>query len=103
MLLTRLGFAKGASELADDVMQQAYKNMPENNIVIGAAKIARAYDWLVDAFVLGIQGQDAEAAQKANDSIDKAGEAWEANNATQPIAAHIKERAREILKSSRGN
>ena len=89
--------AKSASDLAVDITQQAYKNMPENNVVVGAAKIARAYDWLVDAFILGIQGQNEAAAQKANDAIDKAGEAWEANNATQPIARHIKDRAREIL------
>ncbi len=89
--------AKSASDLAVDLTQQAYKNMPDNNVVLGAAKIARAYDWLVDSFILGIQGQNDAAAQKANDSINKATEAWEANNATQPIARHIKERAREIL------
>lgn len=89
--------AKNSSDLAVDITQQAYKNMPSNNVVLGAAKIAKAYDWLVDAFVLGIQGKKEEAAQKANESIDKATEAWEANNATQPIAAHIKTRAREIL------
>ena len=90
-------YAKNASDLAVDLTQQAYKNMPDNNVVVGAAKIARAYDWLVDSFVLGIQAQNDAAAKVANDAIDKATEAWEANNATQPIAAHIKERAREIL------
>ena len=94
--------AKNASDLAVDLTQQAFKNMPDNNVVVGAAKIARAYDWLVDSFVLGIQGQDDAAAQIANDAIDKASEAWEANNATQPIAAHIKERAREILEQVGG-
>jgi hypothetical protein len=89
--------AKSASDLAVDLTQQAYKNMPDNYVVLGAAKIARAYDWLVDSFILGIQEQNEAAAQKANDAIDKATEAWEANNATQPIAKHIKERAREIL------
>lgn len=89
--------AKSASDLGVDLTQQAYKNLPDNYVVLGAAKIARAYDWLVDSFILGIQGKNAEAAAKANEAIDKATEAWEANNATQPIAAHIKERAREIL------
>lgn len=92
-----VGNAKGASDLAVDITQQAYKNMPDNYVVLGAAKIAKAYDWLVDSFILGIQGDKEAAAQKANEAIDKATEAWEANNATQPIAAHIKERAREIL------
>ena len=93
----QVGYAKSASELAVDITQQAYKNMPENSVVLGAAKIARAYDWLVDAFILGVQGDNEEAANWANQAIDKATEAWEANNATQPIAKHIKDRAREIL------
>jgi hypothetical protein len=97
-----VGNAKNASELAVDLTQQAYKNMTENHVVLGAAKIARAYDWLVDAFILGIQGQNEAAAQKANEAIDKATEAWEANNATQPIARHIKDRAREILEQVGG-
>lgn len=92
-----VAYSKNASELAVDITQQALKNMPDNNVVLGAAKIARAYDWLVDAFILGIQKQNEAAAQKANDAIKKATEAWEANNATQPIAKHIKDRAREIL------
>ena len=89
--------AKRSSELAVDLTQQAYKNMPENNVVLGAAKLARAYDWLVDSFILGIQKDYAAAAVEANKAIDKATEAWEANSATQSIAKHIKDRAREIL------
>ena len=93
----QISLAKNSSELAVDITQQAYKNMPDNSVVLGAAKIARAYDWLVDSFVLGIQQKNAESAEWANAAIHKATEAWEANNATQPIAAHIKDRAREIL------
>ena len=89
--------AKHSSELAVDLTQQAYKNMPDNNVVLGAAKLARAYDWLVDAFIYGIQKDYTAAAEWANQAIDKATEAWETNNATQPIARHIKDRAREIL------
>jgi hypothetical protein len=93
----QVALAKNASELAVDVTQQAYNNMPENNVVVGAAKIARAYDFLVNAFVLGVQQKNTESADWANQAIDKATEAWETNNATQPIAKHIKDRAREIL------
>lgn len=89
--------AKRASELAVDLTQQAFKNMPENNVVVGAAKLARAYDWLVDSFVYGIKKDFPAATEWANKAIVKANEAWEANNATQPIAKHIKDRAREIL------
>lgn len=92
-----IALAKNASELAVDITQQAYKNLPTNNVVLGAAKIARAYDYLVNAFVAGIQKKNAESADFANQAIDKATEAWESNNATQPIARHIKDRAREIL------
>ena len=95
-------YAKNASELAVDITQQAYKNMPDKNVVLGAAKLARAYDYLVDSFVLGIQGKNAESADLANQAIDKATEAWEANNATQPIAKHIEDRAREILEQVGG-
>jgi len=93
----QVALAKVASELAVDITQQAYKNMPDNNVVVGAAKIARAYDYLVNAFVTGVQKKNTESADWANQAIDKATEAWEANNATQPIAKHIKDRAREIL------
>jgi len=93
----QISLAKSSSELATDITQQAYRNMPDNNVVLGAAKIARAYDWLVNSFILGIQGDNVGAADWANQAIDKATEAWEANNATQPIAAHIKDRAREVL------
>ena len=89
--------AKRSSELAVDLTQQAYKNMPTDNVVLGAAKLSRAYDWLVDAFIYGIQKDYTAAAEWANKAIDKATEAWEANPETQPIARHIKDRAREIL------
>ncbi|MBU1017800.1 S-layer homology domain-containing protein [Patescibacteria group bacterium] len=89
--------AKRASELAVDLTQQAYRNMPDNNVVLGAAKLSRSYDWLVDAFVLGIQKDYEGAAEWANKAIGKATEAWEVNSATQPIARHVKDRAREIL------
>jgi S-layer homology domain len=89
--------AKRSSELAVDLTQQALKNMPDNNVVLGAAKLAKAYDLLVQSFILGIQKNNTEAATVANQAIDKATEAWQANNATQPIAKHIKDRANEIL------
>ena len=93
----QVGDAKRSSELAVDLTQQALKNMPTNNVVLGAAKLARAYDYLVTSFIEGIQKNYSGAADFANQAIDKATEAWEANSATQPIAKHIKERAREIL------
>lgn len=90
-------FAKKTSRLAVDLSQQALKNMPKNNIVLGAAKLARAYDFLVDSFMLGLQKKLGDSAALANEAILKANEAWQVNHATQPIARHIKERAREVL------
>lgn len=94
--------AKRASELAVDLTQQAIRNLPEDPNVLGAGKLARAYDWLVDSFILGIQKKNEEAANMANKAIQKATEAWEVNNKTQPIARHIKDRAREILQQVGG-
>ncbi len=89
--------AKRSSTLAVDLTQKAYRNLPENKIVLGAAKIARAYDYLVDSFNYGLVNEQALAAEFANKAINKATEAWEANNATQSIAKHIKELAQSIL------
>lgn len=89
--------AKRASELSYDLTQQALSNSPDNPIVLGAAKIAKAYDLLVDAYIAGLQKKSEEAKTLAEQTKVKATEAWEANNETQAIAKHIKERADEIL------
>lgn len=89
--------AKRSSELAYDFTQQALKNMPDNNIVLGAAKLGKAYQLLVDAFIAGIQKNGTEAKSLAEQAKLKATEGWEANNDIQAIAKHIKVRADEIL------
>lgn len=89
--------AKRASELSVDMTQQAYKNMPEDNVVLGAAKLARAYDFLVNAYIAGIDQAYAESREWADKAISKATEAWEVNNDTQELAKHIKDRANEII------
>lgn len=89
--------AKRSSELAVDMTQQALKSLPDNKVVLGAAKIARAYDFVLQSYIAGLQKNNEEAIRLANDAINKATEAWEANNDTQPIAKHIKDRAREII------
>jgi len=89
--------AKRAAELSVDMTQQAYKNLPEDNVVLGAAKLARAYDYLVNAYMAGISQSYTEAREWADKAIAKADEAWEANNETQPLARHIKDKANEII------
>lgn len=89
--------AKRASELSVDMTQQAYKSLPEDMNVLGAAKIARAYDFVINAYISALQENYEKAEDWANQASDKATEAWEINNALQPIAKHIKERAAEVV------
>lgn len=89
--------AKRASELAVDFSQQAYRNMPDNTVVLSAAKLARAYDYLMNSFIAALAKDYLAAKDWAEKAIAKATEAWEVNNDVQPIARHIKDRANEIL------
>lgn len=89
--------AKRSAELANDMSQQALRNLPNDNLVLSAAKIAKSYQLLVDAFIAGIQKQNDSARELAEMAKVKATEGWEANNDIQPIAKHLKTRADEIL------
>lgn len=89
--------AKRAAELSVDMTQQAYKNMPEDMNVLGAAKIARAYDFVINAYISALQQNYEDARSWAEQAIAKATEAWEVNNELQPIARHIKDRANEVI------
>lgn len=89
--------AKRASELSVDLTQQALKNMPDDNIVLAAAKLAKAYDFLVNAYLSGLEDNFDETKKWAEQAKAKATEAWEVNNDTQPIAKYIKDRADQIV------
>ena len=89
--------AKRAAELAVDMTQQAMKNVPENNVVLGAAKIAKAYSLLVEGFIAGIQKDSEQARSLLEQSKIKAGEAYDVNPDTQPIGKHVKTRVDEII------
>lgn len=89
--------AKRSAELAVDMTQQAYKNLPDNKVVLGAAKLARAYDFLVNSYILALKKDRTGATDWANQAITKATEAWESNNDLQPICRHIKDRASEVI------
>jgi hypothetical protein len=90
--------AKRASALCVVMTQQAYTNLPSNPVVVSAAKLAKGYDFLVGAYAAGVQKNYPVAKQLAGQAIDKASEAWTANNAIHPIAKHIKDGANNILK-----
>jgi hypothetical protein len=94
----RVELAKKASELAVDLTQQVLNlpDMRENAVALGAAKLAWSYDQLVQGYVLALQDQFEQAAERVNVSIDEATKAWEANPDTQSIASHIKDRACEV-------
>lgn|GEM_PF-872531 len=89
--------AKRASELAVDFSQQAYVNLPTNNVVLSAAKLAKAYSYLMSGFIAAIQKDYTGATSWAQQAIAKASDAWNVNHDIQPIAKHIKDRANEIL------
>ena len=89
--------AKSASTLAVDLTTKASSNLPDSTVVTGASKIAKSYDYLVNAYTLAISGETTDAAGWANATIQMATEAWEANHETQTIAKHLKDLAREIL------
>lgn len=93
----KIANAKRAAELGNDLSQQALKNRPDDKIVLAAAKIAKAYQLLVDAYIAGLQKKNDQAKELAEQAKTKATEAWEANNDIQTIAKHIKTRADEII------
>ncbi len=93
----RLDLAKTASKLADDIGQQIIKNDGEDLTVVAAAKVARAYDLLVDAYIAGTEGNNEKATDLANQVIQKANEAQETDGAQESIAIHLKEIAQDIL------
>jgi hypothetical protein len=89
--------AKRASELAVDMTQQAYKNAPDDISVLGSAKLARAYDFVVNSYIAAIEQRHKDAADWANQAIAKSTEAMTISIEAQPIALHITQRANEIL------
>ena len=89
--------AKRSAELAVDFTQQAYKILPANNVVLGAAKLARAYDFVLTGFIAGVQKNKSMAEEYANKAIAKADEAVGVYKEIESIAAHIKNRAQDIL------
>lgn len=93
----QLLLAKTAAQLGVDTTQQALHNLPENNVVLGAAKIARAYDYLVNSYISAVEKKHEDAKSWANQALTKANEAWEANNDIQPMAKHVKDLANSIL------
>jgi hypothetical protein len=95
--------AKFASELSVDLTQQLMKLKPEDKSILSLAKIARAYDYLVSSFIFGIQKNYSECINFANMAINKATEAWEADNESQPVAGYIKDRANELINQASSN
>lgn len=94
--------AKKTSELAVDLTQQAIINMPEDDVVLGAAKLAKAYDYLVQAFLLGARDNYVGAENWSNEAIDKAEEALEVDDDAEIVAKHIQAVARSILEQIGG-
>lgn len=67
--------AKRAAELAVDMSQQAYLLAPDNQNVLSVAKLARAYDFFMNAYMAGLEMEYAEAIDWAQQAKAKADEA----------------------------
>lgn len=86
-----------AATLAVDMTQQALKLLPADAVVLGTAKIAKAYSLLVSSFIAALESRYADARDLANQTIAKADEAWQVNHDTEIVARHLKDKANEIL------
>lgn len=93
----KLVAAKRVSELAVDMTQQAIKLAPADVTVVGLGKIAKAYDFVLTAFIAGVQKQYDLAKDYALQAIAKANEAVETYDKTKVIADYINSRAQEVL------
>lgn len=97
MAANKLEAAKRASELGVDMTQQAYKMKPDDSIVLGEAKLAKAYHFMLMSFIAASQNGGDKAVDLAKQAITKANEAGEVHPALQAEAKQIKEKATEIL------
>lgn len=94
--------ADRAAKLAVDMTQQAIKLLPGDSTAMGKAKIAKAYSLLVSAFIAALESRYTDARDLASQTITKATEAWQADQTTQPVAKHLKDKANEVLNQIRG-
>jgi hypothetical protein len=97
MSANNLVSAKRAASLAVDISQQAYQLTPADPVVLGAAKLARAYDYLMNAYISALQDDFVTAKDWIAKTLTKADEASAANDQVLEIADHIKFRANELL------
>ena len=94
---TDLVSAKRASELAVDLTQQLIKLSPTDVTILGLAKIAKAYDFVLTAFIAGVQKNYDLSKDYALKAIAKATEAVGVDPKVKTIAEYIQKRAQEVL------
>jgi hypothetical protein len=97
--------AKDSSELAVDLSMQAYTLLPDNTVILGVAKLAKAWDYAMDSFLYALSEDNTNAELWANSAIDKATEAWAVdptNVEVQATASTIKAVSRSILEQVGG-
>lgn len=91
--------AKSASKLGVDLTQQAYKNAPNNTKILSLAKLARAYDFLINAYI-ELKYNNFEAAKNwTNQTITKSNEALKLNADYQLPVLDLQNEAQQILDS----
>lgn len=83
--------AQHASRLAVDITQQLYKYFPDDAEVVGKAKVARAYDFLINSMMASQLGNDSEAADWLEYALIKASEAVNVDAESEPNVEELRQ------------
>lgn len=89
--------ARLSAELAVDLTQRALLNSPDNKKVLASAKIAKAYDLLINSVAAFVNKNAEEAKSLAATARTKAEEAVQVDTTFETISGHVQKRANEIL------
>ncbi|MBI5412072.1 S-layer homology domain-containing protein [Candidatus Peregrinibacteria bacterium] len=93
----KIAAALTASEFALNFATQASKVKPQYGHAKAFVKLAEGYRLLLQAFQAGAQGNNDSVKTLTDQAIATATAAWEADHDVQPLARHLKDRAREIV------
>jgi len=89
--------AHRAAALAVNMTQQAIKVDFEDQLILAKAKIAKAYQMLVDAFIAMVENNKSEALDLSKQAIDKAGEAKQVSGEVAATADYLVDKAKEVM------
>lgn len=87
--------AKKTAGIFVSITQQTYRNNPTNKLSLGKAKLARAYDFLINGKISREQNNPARGEAWEELAKTKAIEATQADKTTAPTAANIENLAEQ--------